>query len=155
MTFLLADSPLGLLFVVDDAGDASGLRGFPQGKAAKTKPASAFPPRFSGILLADGPLELLFVVDDAGDAACGPLHGLMAAAKGNNARILVAPHATRSSQKIRKWVVKSCPALCQLSHRLCTTFWKHSTDARLCRLQCPQHSLTPTGHRNHLPLWRV
>lgn len=50
----------------------------------------------------DGPLELLFVADDAADPACAALHSLFAQHEGVAARIVVAPHARRSSQKIRK-----------------------------------------------------
>jgi len=48
----------------------------------------------------EGPLEFLFVVDDPSDMACVPLQRLMATAKGVDARLLTAPHATHSSQKI-------------------------------------------------------
>ena len=51
---------------------------------------------------ADGPLEFLFVADDAADPACAALRSLFAQHEGVNARILVAPHARQSSQKIRK-----------------------------------------------------
>lgn len=50
----------------------------------------------------DGPLEFLFVVDDAADPACAALRLLVAQHEGVNARIVVAPHARQSSQKIRK-----------------------------------------------------
>lgn len=42
------------------------------------------------------------MVDDAADAACAPLRALFTERKGVNARTLVAPHATCTSQKIRK-----------------------------------------------------
>lgn len=69
-------------------------------------------------LLADGPLEYLFVVDDAKDAACPPLHALFAERKGVNARLLIAPHAAATSQKIRKWVhsVLMSPAAAKQPH---------------------------------------
>lgn len=66
-------------------------------------------------LIADGPLEFLFVVDDAADAACGPLRQLFTERKGIDARIVVAPHATQTSQKIRKCAsVQHC---CQADSR--------------------------------------
>lgn len=50
-----------------------------------------------------GPLEFLFVVDDAADAAVAAIQKLLSAkglGVGAGGRIVIAPHAVRSSQKI-------------------------------------------------------